>query len=106
MPKYLIQANYSVDGTKGVLKEGGTGRRQAVAKLIESLGGRLESFYFCFGMYDAVVIADLPDNTAVAAASLAVGATGGAEVQTTALLTPEEIDEATKRHPDYRRPGG
>jgi hypothetical protein len=44
MPKYLFEAQYSADGAKGVVKEGGTPRRAAVARMAESVGGKLESF--------------------------------------------------------------
>jgi uncharacterized protein with GYD domain len=44
MPKFMVKASYSAEGTRGLMKEGGTGRRAAVQKLIESLGGRLEAF--------------------------------------------------------------
>jgi hypothetical protein len=50
------------------------------------------------------VIVDLPDNEAAAAAALAVNAAGGATVQTTVLLTPEQIDDAAERSVDYRPP--
>ena len=46
MAKYLIKANYTVEGTKGLLQEGGTSRRAAVAQMIEGLGGSLEAFYY------------------------------------------------------------
>ncbi len=106
MPKYLIVANYSPDGLQGVLAEGGTGRSQAVAALAESVGGSLESFYFAFGGDDAFVICDLPDDEAAAAVGITVGASGKASVRTITLLTPEQVDAATKRSPAYRPPGG
>ena len=105
MPKYLLNVNYSVEGAKGVLKDGGTARRQVVEKLVQGLGGTIETFYFCFGKYDVVLVVDLPDNEAVTAASLTVGATGAAEVQTTTLLSPEEVDRAVKRKVTYTPPG-
>jgi uncharacterized protein with GYD domain len=105
MPKYLVQVNYTLEGVRGVLKDGGSSRRAVVERVIAGVGGTMESFYFCFGKYDVVVIADLPDNAAIAAISLTVGASGAAEVQTTALLTPEEIDDATKRTVAYTAPG-
>jgi uncharacterized protein with GYD domain len=52
MPKYLFESHYTVDGAKGVAKEGGSARRAATAKAIESLGGKLESFVFAFGGVD------------------------------------------------------
>ena len=105
MAKYLVRANYSVDGIKGVIREGGTGRREAVEKLAASLGGSLESFYFAFGETDAFVVVDLPTVEAAAAVALVVGAAGGASTTTTVLLTPEQIDEARALTPDYRSPG-
>lgn len=105
MPKYLVQASYTTEGTKGLLKEGGTKRRAAVEELMKGLGGKLEAFYFGFGDADAFVIIDGPDNVTAAAVSLAVNASGAASVKTTPLLTPEEIDQATKRTVHYRPPG-
>jgi uncharacterized protein with GYD domain len=106
MAKFLWKASYTTDGLKGVLKDGGTGRRDAVQKLIESAGGKMEAFYFAFGEADVYVIADFPDNLSVTAASTAVNVSGSVEVATVTLLTPEEVDEAVKKSVDYRRPGG
>ena len=56
MPKFLIKASYTTEGTRGLVKDGGTGRRAAVQKLLESIGGTLEAFYFAYGEDDAIVI--------------------------------------------------
>ena len=105
MPKYLIQASYTLDGVKGVQSQGGSSRREAVAQAVEGVGGSLESFYFAFGDADAYVTVELPDNEAAAAVALTVNAAGGATTTTTLLLTPEEIDSAAKRSVDYGAPG-
>ena len=105
MPKYLIQANYTNAGTQGLLKEGGTKRRAAVDQLMKSLGGKLEAFYYAFGETDAFIIIDAPDNATVAAIALTVTAAGGVTCKTTVLLTPEDIDAATKKTVSYRPPG-
>ncbi|GAA3467772.1 GYD domain-containing protein [Nonomuraea roseola] len=105
MPKYLIQASYTVDGLKGVLREGGTGRRQAVERMAESLGGRVEQMYYAFGESDVYVIVDLPGNVASAALGLRVSAAGGARTKTVVLLTSEEIDDAVRQEVEYRAPG-
>ena len=105
MPKYLIQANYVGEGIKGLLKDGGTGRRTAVEKLFSSVGGKVETFYYAFGDTDLFVIADVPDNVTAAALSLTVNAAGAATAGITVLLTPEEIDAAAKKTPNYRPPG-
>ena len=105
MPKFLIEASYTLDGVKGIQSAGGSSRREAVARVAESVGGKLETFYFAFGDSDAHVIADLPDNEAATAVALTVNASGAATVKTTVLLTPEEVDAAAQRSVDYRPPG-
>jgi uncharacterized protein with GYD domain len=105
MPKYLIEASYTLDGVKGVQSAGGTSRRDAVSQLVESVGGKMESFYFAFGDADVYVVADLPDNESATALALTVNAAGGAAVKTVVLLTPEEVDAAAQRSVDYRPPG-
>jgi uncharacterized protein with GYD domain len=99
MSKYLIEASYTAEGAKGVMKAGGTARRDAVQKMVESLGGRLEAFYFVFGENDVHVILDLPENLTAAAISLAVMSTGAARMKTTLLLTPEDRSGGEKAGP-------
>ena len=105
MPKYLIMASYTAEGARGLLKDGGTKRRRAAETALESVGGRVETFYFAFGNHDAVVIVDAPDNVTIAAASMAINASGAVQTKTTVLLTPEEIDQATKKNAAYQAPG-
>lgn len=106
MAKYLIQANYGSEGMKGLVKEGGSGRRAAVEKLVGSLGGRVEAFYYAFGETDLFIIAELPDNVSVTAIGLTVSAGGAiSKFNTTVLITPEEVDKAAKMSPAYRSPG-
>src|SRR4051794_37704252 len=105
MAKYLIKANYTADGAKGFVNDGGTGRRGAVEKMLASVGGRLDAFYFAFGDADLYVIADLPDNLAAAAVALAVAQSGKASTQTVVLMTAEEMDAAMKKTVSYRPPG-
>jgi uncharacterized protein with GYD domain len=105
MPKYLIEASYTADGAKGLLKDGGTKRRQAAEAAIKSVGGRVEAFYFAFGDNDAILVVDAPDNATVAAASVAINASGAVTTKTVVLMTPEEVDQAVKKTVSYTPPG-
>jgi len=105
MGKYMFQARYTTEGAKGVMAGGGTARRSAVEKALASVGGKLESFYFAFGGVDAFVIADLPDDVSAAAMSMTVSASGTSGTTTVKLLTPEDMDKATKVSVAYRPPG-
>jgi uncharacterized protein with GYD domain len=105
MPKYLAVASYTSEGIRGLTKAGGASRRAVVDKLLKSLGGRLEAFYFAFGDDDAYLIMDVPDNLTAAAISLAVAGAGATRMKTIELLTPEEIDRAMQKQVDYSPPG-
>lgn len=105
MPKYLIQASYTTEGAKGLLKDGGSKRKQAAEHLIKSVGGTVEAFYYAFGDTDAYVVVDAPDNVSVVAASAAVCASGAVATKTTVLITAEEMDAAIKKTAEYTPPG-
>jgi uncharacterized protein with GYD domain len=105
MSKYLIHASYSTEGIKGILKGGGSARRAAIQEAAQSVEGRLEAIYFGFGEHDAFAILELPNNVSAAALALVVNASGAARAKTTVLLTPEEVDQATKSTVRYRPPG-
>lgn len=105
MPKYLLRSQFTTEGMKGLMKEGGTARREAVERTIQSLGGRFESMHWAFGENDTYIIADMPSNVSAATMGMAISATGAVRVNTVVLLTPEEIDEAVRQKTEYRAPG-
>ena len=105
MPKYLITGSYTIEGVKGLMRDGGSGRHKAVANMMSKLSGKLEALYFAFGENDVYAIVDAPDNQTATAFALAVNQSGAVNIRTTVLLTPEEVDEAIKKQVDYRPPG-
>lgn len=105
MPKYMLLASYTADGLKGLLRDGGSKRKEDLADAVKQLGGSLESIYFAFGKHDVYSIVNMPDNLSSAAIALAIAASGAVKIRTVVLLTPEEIDQATKKSVNYRPPG-
>lgn len=105
MPYYLVRASYTQQGIQGLIKEGAAGRVTAVAELVASVGGRVDSAYWAFGDDDFLTIVELPDNAAAMAIAATVGASGSVSVKTTVLLTAAEVDEALARRTAYRAPG-
>lgn len=105
MAKYLFEANYVGEGIKGLMREGGTKRRDALVDALKSVGGTLESFYYAFGDTDVLGVFDIPSNANAAALSLMVNSTGSVKVRLKPLLTVEDLDEASKQTPSYRAPG-
>ncbi len=105
MQRFLVEASYTSEGVKGLMKDGGSGRRAAVEAAVKGLGGKVEAMYFAFGASDVVVILDMPDNVAAVALAMAVNAPGTVRTRTTPLLTPEEMDQAAKKSVSYLAPG-
>jgi uncharacterized protein with GYD domain len=105
MPLYLWQASYTAEGTKGLMKDGGSKRKQAVGDMVEKAGGKLHAFYYAFGETDVIGIAEFPDHATALAVSVAVNSVGVVQLRSTLLLQPEEVDAATKKAIAYRPPG-
>ncbi|MEU0197357.1 MULTISPECIES: GYD domain-containing protein [unclassified Streptomyces] len=105
MPKYLFKVKLTPDGLKGLLREGGNARREVVTRMVDGLGGRVESMYWAFGDDDVYVTAELPGNTSAAAMGMVVSAAGGVRTSTVVLLSADEVDEAVRQQVDYRAPG-
>ena len=105
MPKYLIRISLTTEGVRGLQKHMASGRKAAAAKFAESAGGKLEALYFAFGQDDIVAIADLPDNVAAAAISVAANAGTQVNFTVTPLLTAEEMDKAIEKSHKLLPPG-
>lgn len=105
MAKYLFEANYVGEGIKGLMREGGSRRRDALVDALKSVGGSLESFYYAFGETDVLGIFEVPGPADAAALSLMINSTGSVNVRLKPLMTPEDLDEAAQKTPAYRAPG-
>ena len=105
MSKYLFRASYTTAGVNGLINEGGSSRKEALGRAIESVGGTLESFYFAFGDDDLIMIVNLPDDASASALSLHISAAGALNVRSTVLIDPETVDDAAKKDVSYRAPG-
>ncbi|MEU9128504.1 GYD domain-containing protein [Kitasatospora sp. NPDC048540] len=105
MPKYLVRAGYTAQGAEGLLSDGGTGRVEAVRRVVASCGGTLEWLAFAFGEEDLYCVIELPDEESMAAISMTVRASGALQSSVVQLLTPEQIDAAARLTVDFRAPG-
>jgi uncharacterized protein with GYD domain len=108
MPQYLGQFSYTADAVKALVSNP-QDRAAAASDAVESLGGKLLGFWFAFGEFDGVYIAEAPDNATAAAIAMAVAGTGTlSKLETTVLLGMEEAQEAMRKAATarYRAPGG
>ena len=105
MAKFLAKASYKAEGARGLMKDGGTARVTAVTKMTKKAGGKVESFYFAYGEWDAYLILDMPDDASALALSMAVNASGAVALHLVPLLTAAQIDAAAKKQTAYTPPG-
>jgi uncharacterized protein with GYD domain len=105
MGKYLLEADYVGPGIAGLIREGGSRRRAAVAELFKSMGGSLEAFYYAFGEHDVLAIGELPDDATAMALALRINASGAAACRVTVLVMPEALDQSVRKTGRYRAPG-
>jgi len=97
MPLYMTHFAYTPEAW-AVLTKNPQNREEGLRTLIEKLGGRLVSFYYCFGEYDGVFVSEMPDETTATAAVLASVSPGHVKaVRTTVLLTTRQAMEAMRK---------
>lgn len=75
MPKYICFFSYTRDATRAMIEKP-TDRVAAAKALVESVGGKLECFYWMHGRHDGFFIADYKDAISATATTAAAGSTG------------------------------
>jgi uncharacterized protein with GYD domain len=97
MAQYLLQVAYTPEAWAKLIARP-QNRKEELAPVLAKLGGKFIQAWFCFGEYDIVAIAEMPDNPAAAAFSLAASAGGSIKaIKTTPLMSVEEGMEAMKK---------
>lgn len=94
MPFYMFQGRYTANALKAMV-DTPQDREAAARPFIESQGGKLHNLFFCFGKEDVVALIEAPDDNAMAACALAIGASGAfSGGATTKLMTSKEAMKA------------
>ena len=83
MPFYMIQGRYTQTAIKNLISNPEDRSKAA--------GGKLLQYYWCLGDHDFVAIAELPNDEAAVAMSMAAGSVGHISgMKTTRLMTSAE----------------
>lgn len=94
MNTYMIQASFTADAWASLCKHP-EDRGAVVAKQMEAFGGRMLSYYYCFGGHDVMIITEAPDDaTMMAALGSAASAGHLKSTKTTKLFTSRETMDA------------
>ena len=91
MPLYMYQAAYTPESWAAQLKSPQNRAETVGRTLCEAAGSKLIGAWYCFGEYDLVLVADMPNAESMAAIALAVAAGGAIKAsKTTALMSGDE----------------
>jgi uncharacterized protein with GYD domain len=109
MPIYISRGRFTSDAVKDMLAKP-ENREEAVAKLFNSVGGKLIGWYLTFGHHDWLTIGEFPDEKTAASAVLAAAAGGSlSEIETTVAMTAKDatatFESAGKAAKTFRSAG-
>jgi uncharacterized protein with GYD domain len=98
MPLYMYQFAYTSESWAAQVKKPENRVENVGRAVCEAAGGKFVGGWLCFGEYDAVLIADMPNMESMAAIALAIAAGGALKAsKTTALMSGAQGVEALKK---------
>lgn len=89
MATYISLLRYTQQGIEKIKES--PARLDSARKAFEQLGVKIKDFYLVCGQYDALVIVEALDDTAVAKITLALGSRGNVRSETFRAFTEEEF---------------
>lgn len=89
MPTYISLIRYTHQGITSIRQS--PARLDAAKEAYRRAGGELKAFYLTMGRYDAIAIAELPDDRAGAKLALALSAQGNIRTESMRAFTEEEF---------------
>jgi uncharacterized protein with GYD domain len=92
--KYLFKAAYTIEGVKDLQNRSATALRGAVGRFYETMGCKLETWYFDYGNSAATGFVDCPDEISAAALAASGNVGGFARVTYRPVLSAEDADRA------------
>jgi len=88
MPTYISLLRYTQQGIQNVKES--PARLDAAKQAFQSMGAKVKEFYLVTGQYDAVLVAEAPDDETVAKLALSIGSLGAIRTETLRAFTEDE----------------
>jgi uncharacterized protein with GYD domain len=110
MTLFVLQGRYTLPAIKGLVKNPHD-REPAVRKLIESVGGKLHSYYITFGESDFLIVFEAPSEAdALSAVAIAAAAEGATDTRLSVAISTKDavraFEKAGKVSGQYKPAGG
>ena len=97
MATYISLINFTDQGVRNVKQS--TERAKAATQAAEKLGIKVKDIYWTLGQYDAVLIADAPNDEVITSWALGTGSLGNVRTQTMRAFSPEETNRILAKIP-------
>ena len=91
MATYIVLVNFTDQGIRNIKQT--TERAKALSAAAAKLGIKVKDTYWTMGAYDAVLVADAPNDEAITTLALSVGALGNIRTQTMRAYSAEEMSK-------------
>ncbi|MGH7830047.1 MAG: GYD domain-containing protein [Candidatus Binatia bacterium] len=97
MPTYVALVNFTDQGIRNVKQT--TERAKAMSAAAAKLGIKVKDTYWTMGQYDAVLVADAPNDEAITTWTLSGGSLGNIRTQTMRAYSAEEMNKIVAKLP-------
>jgi uncharacterized protein with GYD domain len=97
MPTYISLIQYTQKGIEKIKES--PARLDHARKGYEAAGGKIKDFFLVMGEYDIVIVADLPNDEAVAKLSLSLGSAGNIRTRTMRAFNEAEYRKIVQSLP-------
>lgn len=89
MATYISLVKYTDQGIRSIKES--PSRLDAAKRAFQAAGGELKAWYLAMGRYDAIVIAEGPDDETAAKLALGIAAQGNLRTETLRVFTEAEF---------------
>ena len=97
MPTYISLIQYTDQGIQKIKES--PARLDHARKGYEAAGGKIKDFFLVMGQYDLVIVAEMPNDEAVAKLSLTLGSAGNVRTRTMRAFTEAEFRKIVQSLP-------
>jgi uncharacterized protein with GYD domain len=97
MATYIALVNFTDQGIRHIRQT--TERAKALINAGANLGVTIKDIYWTMGAFDAIIMAEAPDDETVTAFAVSIGSLGNIRTQTLRAFSAEEMNKILKKVP-------